>query len=598
MPRTLVLAAGVFLALSLAQTWPLVLHLNDRIPHDVGDPLLITYLLNWNAQVLPLTERWWSPPFFWPHAGMMTLSEHVLGLSLIASPLQRLGLPPVAAYNLLFLLSFWLSAVTGWLLAWTVTRSAAAAMIGGLAFAFAPYRASQLAHLQILMSAGIPLMFVALHHARRNGSWRWAALAAGCWVWQGLISAYYLLFLPVAAVLWVLWFARDDRRLWTRAALMFGAGAVLIAPLLKVYVNAHEVGLHARGIGELREYSADVASLGRPSPELAVWGRLSGEALPEQGTFPGLAVVLLAVIALLGRKTDAGPIRRSTQVFLALAAVFFALALVAALRPGDLSVGGLHVSLSRPHKPLAFAWLALLAAVASSRLITTAWASGSAVAGYALIAMATWILSLGPEPAADGVRFWYLAPYWFFYTYVPGFDAIRVPARLWMITAAALSVLAAAGAARLVSSGGSRRVVLVAMLGVVIVAEGWIGNLPLLVLPRAVVMPADAEVVWELPARDPLRETSAMYRSLHHRRPVINGYTGYRPEAYAALLKGIEDGRPETLAQAANGRSLAVIIDGASSSATQLIEAVREAGGICSADGELSVCLVRARMDR
>ena len=44
---------------------------------DPGDPLLVTYLLWWNAHAVPFTHAWWNAPFFWPMPGALALTEHV-----------------------------------------------------------------------------------------------------------------------------------------------------------------------------------------------------------------------------------------------------------------------------------------------------------------------------------------------------------------------------------------------------------------------------------------------------------------------------------------------------------------------------------------
>ena len=93
-------------ALVLVLTYPLVLHLSSTVPHDLGDPLLSASLLWWNAHVLPLTERWWNGFAFVPATGTLAFSDHRLGLSLLASPLQWLGLGPITAYNVVWLATF------------------------------------------------------------------------------------------------------------------------------------------------------------------------------------------------------------------------------------------------------------------------------------------------------------------------------------------------------------------------------------------------------------------------------------------------------------------------------------------------------------
>src|SRR5688572_16118710 len=96
------LAAG-YSVLTLVFTFPLILQLSSVVPHDLGDPLLSTAILWWNAHVLPFTERWWNGFAFYPASGFLAMSDHRLGESLIATPLQWLGFSPVEAYNLTLL---------------------------------------------------------------------------------------------------------------------------------------------------------------------------------------------------------------------------------------------------------------------------------------------------------------------------------------------------------------------------------------------------------------------------------------------------------------------------------------------------------------
>ena len=84
-------------------TYPLVWHLSSAMPHDLGDPLLSTTLLWWNAHTTPLTDRWWDGLWFWPAPGSVAFSDHRLGESLMATPLQWFGLNAVTAANLTLL---------------------------------------------------------------------------------------------------------------------------------------------------------------------------------------------------------------------------------------------------------------------------------------------------------------------------------------------------------------------------------------------------------------------------------------------------------------------------------------------------------------
>src|SRR5262245_39711144 len=124
--RHLVALLG-YAALAAAMTWPLSLHLDSVVPHDLGDPLLSTWTLWWNATVTPLTNRWWNPPIFFPASEALTLSDHRLGLSVIATPIIWVGASPLLTYNLLFISSFVLSAFSAYALCYSLTRHAACA---------------------------------------------------------------------------------------------------------------------------------------------------------------------------------------------------------------------------------------------------------------------------------------------------------------------------------------------------------------------------------------------------------------------------------------------------------------------------------------
>jgi hypothetical protein len=110
MPGRAVRIFFAFLALAVFWTWPLARHLSSRIPHDPGDPVLNAWLLWWNAHAVPFTTRWWSPPIFFPMNGALALSEHLAGISVIATPLQFLHVNALGAYNIALILSFALSA--------------------------------------------------------------------------------------------------------------------------------------------------------------------------------------------------------------------------------------------------------------------------------------------------------------------------------------------------------------------------------------------------------------------------------------------------------------------------------------------------------
>ena len=141
------------------------------------------------------------------------------------------------------------------------------------------------------------------------------------------------------------------------------------------------------------------------------------------------------------------------------------------------------------------------------------------------------IFSLGP----DGARGLYAA----FHRFVFGFSAIRAPARFAVLVTFGLSVLAALGI-----RGLSRRLVLLILAA---------AALECLHVPTTLAAAPSLETgvggwLAQEPAQGPVAvlpvgldtdATPAMIQSLEHRRPIVNGYSGQRPDFYRPLAETI-----------------------------------------------------------
>src|SRR6185436_16401497 len=65
-----------YLAITVALTWPLVTRMADGVPNDLGDPILVGWILWWNAHAVPFTSAFWNAPAFYPAQGVLAFSEH------------------------------------------------------------------------------------------------------------------------------------------------------------------------------------------------------------------------------------------------------------------------------------------------------------------------------------------------------------------------------------------------------------------------------------------------------------------------------------------------------------------------------------------
>lgn len=507
-----------FCAVALVWTWPLGAHLTSRVPHDPGDPILNTWILWWNAHTFPFTNGWWDPPIFYPMRGALALSEHLAGISLISTPVQLAGGNAILGYNVALLLSYALSGVFAFALVERLTGSRLAALCAGLAYACAPYRAGQLAHLQVLTSQWIPLALLGLHGWLETGRRRWLALFGAAWIVQALSNGYYLLFVPTLIALWLAWFV-DWRRAPRKGVAIIAvwmAASLPLIPILLKYREVHKTLALSRSAGDIERFSARPASFLNPPHMLAVWPPRSVPT-EEDYLFPGvtgIALIAAAFTVALWRR-DA---RR---------AVF------------------------RYRSPLLF---------------------------YAVAAAVMALLALGPAPGEPWKML--IRPYaWL--AWLPGYDALRVPARFGMLVAFCLSIAAGLAVHRITPARRAARRALATAAIAGIVLDGWYEPMPLIAPPGRVVLPdVPQAAVFELPPDDTFVSVMSMYRGIFHGRPLINGYSGHMPPHYAILSLALRRGDPSALLELARGRPLIILVSGRSDPSGELQRLVEALPGI------------------
>ena len=417
-----------FTVLTLAMTYPLAREITRGLPGGLGDPLLNTWTLAWDADRLRHgLLGLWDAPIFYPYSTTLAYSEHLLGIAVLTAPVQWLSGNPVLAYNVAFLMSSVLAGAGMYLLTASLTGTRLAAVVAAVAFACLPFRVAQLGHLQVLMYGWMPIGLWALHRFFSSGSRR--ALATFCVVFllQGLSNSYYLYFfaLPVVAVIAFELWRRPEYRLQrlVRLGLAGTLTLLVLAPVIAAYYEARSDHEQVRSLEDIVSYSAHVDSYLEGAGALTLWGDTLSRVGPETNLFPGLTLPLLAALGL--------------------GSIGFTAARAHPARHGVPSM--------RP-----VAWL------------------------YAGIGTAALLLTLGPEPTAWGHRLPFSGPYAWLLVVIPGLDGLRVPARLAVVVYLALAVLAAVGMLEVVTRLSRRSsVIVVALVSAVLVAEGYGGRMPI-----------------------------------------------------------------------------------------------------------------------
>jgi len=164
------LAFLLYALLTLISTHPLWLHLADAVPGDIGDPLLNTWIVAWDAHAAltkPLGP--FNANIFYPLPNTLAYSEHLFSTASLALPLGLVSDQPLVAYNLSLLLSFPLAGLGMYLLVLDWTHRRGAAFLAGLAYAFAPYRLTAIAHLQLVTVQWLPFSLLALDRLLDQG---------------------------------------------------------------------------------------------------------------------------------------------------------------------------------------------------------------------------------------------------------------------------------------------------------------------------------------------------------------------------------------------------------------------------------------------
>jgi hypothetical protein len=540
-------SALVYTAIAIVMGRQVLAAVASSIASDPGDPLFTAAILRWNATHLPWSHAWYQFPIFYPTPDALALSEHLLGVSLIAAPIQWLTGSLLVSYNLTVLLSYPLCGLAMFVLVRRLTNNAAAAFLAGLAYAVAPYRASHLPHIQMLVSFGMPLALLGLHEYLESRRRRWLVLFGLSWLAQGAANGYYLVYFTGVVVLWVGWFMAARGR-WRDVAAVAGTLAAAVAPLVPIlyrYVSVqHGHGL-SRGIGEIATFSADIAAVLCAPDRLTFWGWVRVACAPEGELFPGTALIALCIAGAIAmrparvfRLQAEGKISRLRVVVLRIAltvAVLYGAIALFTFIWGPWRVDfPWRASASSANKPASVTMFFLLLSIVLSRRFHDTIRRGSAETFYLLCAVACWLLSWGPFPRLFGEAVLYQAPYaWF--ARLPGGESLRAPSRLWMMSVLCLIVFMGLAVARLLGQRTKRAAGILTIVAAFGLAADGFTTIRASAVPPSPLVPPSGKTVLFLPIGQPLTDISAVYHSVTQRYRAINGYSGYEPPYYEAL---------------------------------------------------------------
>jgi hypothetical protein len=313
---------------AIGATYPLIRHMTTNLPGDLGDPVLVSWILAWDAHAFRHgITRIFDAPSFFPYLHTLVFSEHMFGVAIFTAPLQWLTAKPVLVYNVAFIAAFVQAGAGMYLLARTLTGRRDAAWLAALAYAFTPQRVAQFAHLPWLMTGWLPLSLWALHRYFSTGALAFLLASAAAYVLQSLTGSYFTYFalVPLAVVaIAETWRTRPPLRRTVLHLAMAGFLCVLtLAPVVSAYYGARKDHDFRRSPSEISAYSADLGDYFHAHNHVRLW-RDAPWGSGEHELFPGAIVLILAGVALFAARRAPVPYLR---IYAAIAAITLVLSL-------------------------------------------------------------------------------------------------------------------------------------------------------------------------------------------------------------------------------------------------------------------------------
>ena len=315
------LLGAAAIAFAVFMTWPLAAGLgslgrtgvtNDPRFGTNGDGMFCLWNVSWVAHAVvanPLDV--FNANIFHPHKNSLAYSEANLVAGVIGIPVWWTTRNPYATLNVVILLAF----ATAWLGMWYFVRYLTvnpwAAAVAATLYAFCPYVFAHTAHIQLMLTGGIPLAMLMLHRlADRPSPARGVALGAVLFV-QALACAYYGIFagLMVGYAVLFLTVSRSlsrNGRWWTCVALAAAVAVAGVAPFMLPFMEIQQSEGFVRTLDESAKFAANIRSYVVSSAYAHAWLTRATEPLGRwtEVMFPGFLTLLLAAGGLFAAVTS------------------------------------------------------------------------------------------------------------------------------------------------------------------------------------------------------------------------------------------------------------------------------------------------------
>ncbi len=535
-----------FLGVALVFTWPLVKFMGTDVIDGVWthDAWLNVATIAWDVDWLTgaRSGALLDAPMFHPSHGVGTYTEHLLGEALVALAVRPFSMSPVAWHDANLFLMLALDGLGAFLLVAEVGRSRVVGLLAGVLAMATPVVWCDVVRVQAVAFGPTLLCLFALlrwHQAEPPGRHRRLVSVAAHVALQWLFSMYFgMMLLTVVGLVGGYVWLRSPTRQTTRDVALAGGAVVLgllpFAGLIRTYLQVHASLALDRPLHEVRDWWAPrVENLWCARDVRFFEGSLAcppgPNAYQHYTLWPGLVPVLLLVIGVVGvlvwlaREARHEEGRHQVLLF------------------GVLVAAGV---LSRSTLVLLAGWpvLALVERWRGTRL--------SPAFGWLGLTVALVALTLGPQ-----IGYTDRGPNWdslysALYFRLPGFGALRLTNRFFMlavVTWMATAAVAVSGLPVRWRLGGA----------LLLMGLHCVDLRPL--NPKTKPVPLDARrdiaeavrdlpepgAVVELPSKgnaggSEAGEMEVVLRTLIHHRRIFNGHSGYEAPIYRIGTKELD----------------------------------------------------------
>ena len=295
--------------LSIAATWPLVLHFSTSVIGGGGDDQVFLRNYWWVKHAIAdlKTNPFYTDYLFYPHRNSLAIHALIFLNGLFSIPLQYL-LPLPAVYNVFTLLAFALSGLGVFLLAGRFVNDRRAAFMAGLIFAASR---GEWQPQNLLMTQWVPFyLYFLLKTLDEKKDWMKNSLVAGLFLAFNFYSDYYpflasLIFTVISLAYYLLKKIRKPGELAIRCLPLLLIALPLVLPVTLMVLKT---GVSPRGLQKLSpevmgitKNVADAAGFFSPPGSNPVLGRLSFNRFftgQENYSYLGLIAVFFSLYSL------------------------------------------------------------------------------------------------------------------------------------------------------------------------------------------------------------------------------------------------------------------------------------------------------------